>query len=343
MRMRKDGARLVSRRSVPPALVLALLLVLLSSWRPAAAETLRLAAQKTGTFTWEIEIMKARGLAERAGLELEVTELASPEATKIALAGGAADMILTDWLWVSRERALGRQLVFKPYSSAVGAVMVPAGSPIRDLADLDGKTLAVAGGPLDKSWLLLRALALRSGLDLTKRATILYGAPALLYEKTAAGAADASLTYWTYSVALEARGFRRLVGVEEVERRLGAAGPVAMVGYAFDESLARTRPGLVDHFFAIADEAKQILAASTTEWDRIAPRIGISDKAQLALYRKTYVEGIPRRSIEAEEADARVLHGVLAEIGGKDLVGPSPVLDPGTYYKDPGTSASADR
>jgi NitT/TauT family transport system substrate-binding protein len=337
MQIRESFARPLSRRGGRLALVLVLLL---GSW-PAAAETLRLAVQKTGTFAWELEIIASQRLAETAGIDIEVTELASPEATKIALAGGAADMILTDWLWVSRERSLGRRLVFKPYSTAVGAVMVPSGSSIHALADLDGKTLAVAGGPLDKSWLLLRALALRSGLDLTKRANVLYGAPALLYEKTATGAADASLTYWTYSVALEARGFRRLVGVEDVERRLGAEGPVAMVGYAFDENLVRKHPGLVDRFFEIADEAKRVLAASDTSWDRIAPRIGISDAVQLALYRKTYLEGIPRRTIEAEEADARALYTVLAEISGPDLVGPARALDPGTYYKGP--AAPADR
>lgn len=337
--MRKEAARRVSRCSAPLVVMLALLL----ACGPAAAETLRLAVQKTGTFTWELDIIRAKGLAKKAGLDLEVIELASPEATKIALAGGAADMILTDWLWVSRERALGRRVVFKPYSSAVGAVMVPSGSPIRTLADLDNKTLAVAGGPLDKSWLLLRALALRAGLDLPKRANVLYGAPALLYEKTAAGAADASLTYWTYSVALEARGFRRLVGMDEVERQLGAKGPVAMVGYVFDESLTRRYPGLVDRFFESADEAKRILATSDAIWDRIAPKLGIQDAAQLALYRKTYLEGIPRREIAEEEADARALYAVVAEIGGPDLVGPAPELDPGTFYKGSNAPASPDR
>ena len=37
--------------------------------------------------------------------------------------------------------------------------MVPENSSIRTLVDLQNKTLAVAGGPLDKSWLLLRAAA----------------------------------------------------------------------------------------------------------------------------------------------------------------------------------------
>ena len=101
-----------------------------------------------------------RARPRQAGqLSLQVVELASPEAGKIALRAGNADIIVSDWLWVSRERALGAKLTFYPYSSALGAVMVPASSPIRTLADLKGRKLAVAGGPIDKSWLLLQAVA----------------------------------------------------------------------------------------------------------------------------------------------------------------------------------------
>ncbi|MFX8980416.1 ABC transporter substrate-binding protein, partial [Acinetobacter baumannii] len=80
-------------------------------------------------------------------------ELASPEAGKIAMRAGNADIMLSDWLWVSRERARGARLTVYPYSTALGAVMVPAASPIKTLADLRGRKLGVAGGAIDKSWL----------------------------------------------------------------------------------------------------------------------------------------------------------------------------------------------
>ena len=98
--------------------------------------------------------------------QIDTIELASTEAGKIALKGGSADLMLSDWLWVARERSLGDGLVFYPSSSTLGAVMVPGQSPITEIADLKGKKLAVAGGPIDKSWLLLQALARRSGVDL---------------------------------------------------------------------------------------------------------------------------------------------------------------------------------
>ena len=114
--------------------------------------------------------------------------------------------MLSDWLWVARERSLGDKLVFYPSSSTLGAVMVPANSPIKGIADLKGKKLAVAGGPLDKSWLLLQALARRSGVDLQEQATIVYGAPPLLFEKALQGETDATLTFWNFCAGLESKG-----------------------------------------------------------------------------------------------------------------------------------------
>ena len=203
-----------------------------------AADRIRIAVQKTGTLAWELEIIKAHGLDRKAGLDLQTTELASTEAGKIALKGGSADIILSDWLWVARERALGDALVFYPYSSTLGAVMVPAQSSIRTIDDLKGKTIAVAGGPIDKSWLLLQAFARRSGLDLRKQATPVYGAPPLLSQKALQGETDATLTFWNFCAELEGKGFKRAVAMDEVMKGLGAKGAAAIVGYVFDEAWA---------------------------------------------------------------------------------------------------------
>ncbi len=161
-------------------------------------------------------MLRSRHLDAEAGLAIDTTELASTEAGKIALKGGAADVIVSDWLWVTRERALGDDLVFYPYSSALGAVMVPANSPIHDFVSLKGRKLGVAGGPLDKSWLLLQALARRSGVDLAKEAEIAYGAPPLLTQKALQGETDATLTFWNFCAELEAKGMRRAVAMNDV-------------------------------------------------------------------------------------------------------------------------------
>ena len=50
-----------------------------------AADPLRIAIQKTGTASWEIEVIKAHGLDKAANLDIETIELASTDAAKVAL------------------------------------------------------------------------------------------------------------------------------------------------------------------------------------------------------------------------------------------------------------------
>ena len=298
----------------------------------SAADTIRIAAQKTGTFAWELAIIRAHGLDKEANLALEVRELASPEAGKIALRSGDADIMISDWLWVSRERSLGAKLAFYPYSTALGAVMVPDKSPIRTLADLKGRKLAVAGGPIDKSWLLLQASLQQDGINLKSDSTIVYGAAPLVAAQMLNGDMDATVNYWNYCAALEEKGFRRIAAIQDLVEHFGAKGPVAMVGYVFDEGWANANRDRLARFIDMTRKAKQILATSDSVWDEIAKLTGAPDAATLRAYRDRYREGIPRRRIEDEEKDARVLYRVLAGIGGRDLVGPAPELDPGTFY-----------
>jgi NitT/TauT family transport system substrate-binding protein len=70
-------------------------------------------------------------------------------------------------------------------------------------------------------------------------------------------------------------------------------------------------------FLAAARQAKDILASSEAEWQRLAPRIRVTDASALAIYRQRYGEGVARRPLAEEEADARALYLVLSEIGGR--------------------------
>jgi NitT/TauT family transport system substrate-binding protein len=316
-----------------PTFVLTAVIALAAATSAAAADRIRLAVQRTGTLAWELDVIRTHGLDRKLGLAIETIELASTEAGKIALKGGSADLMLSDWLWVARERSLGDGIVFYPSSSTLGAVMVPAQSPIRAVTDLKGRKLAIAGGPLDKSWLLLQAFARRAGVDLKREATVVYGAPPLLAEKALQGETEATLTFWNFCAYLEGKGHRRAIGMDHVMKSLGAKGPIAIVGYTFDGGWAARNRSTVDRFLDAARQAKDILAGSAAEWQRLAPRIGVTDADALAIYRQRYREGMVRRPLAEEEADARALYRVLAEIGGTELVGPARELAAGTFYR----------
>ena len=299
----------------------------------AAAETLRIGVQTTGTFAWQLDVIRRHGLARSAGLDLEVSQFASVDAGKLALNSGSVDLAVVDWLWVARARALGAKLLFYPYSSAAGAIMVKADSPLHTVADLRGRTLAVAGGPIDKSWLIVQAAAIRQGINLKRETVLQYGAPPLMSQKLQEGEADANLNFWNFCADLETRGYRRIFDVRAAETALGLTGPVALIGYAFSEQFVADHAGVIDRFLAAAQKADDIMLRSDQEWLALRPIMNAGDDRTFAAYRDRTREGMPRRSITAEEADARILFGALASIGGTDLVGPSRELDPGLYYR----------
>jgi len=314
-------------------ILVALWLVVEMASTRVAAETLRIGLQTTGTFAWQLDVIRRHGLAENAGLDLKISQFASPDAGKLALNSGSVDLAVVDWLWVARARALGAKLLFYPYSSAVGAIMVKNGSPLRGISDLRGHVLAIAGGPLDKSWLIVQAAATRQGIDLKRDTTLAYGAPPLISQKLQQGEAEASLNFWNFCASLETQGYRRIFEVRDAEAALGLTEPVALIGYAFSEQFAADHRSAIDRFIAAAQKADDIMLRSDKEWDALRPLMNAGDEKTFGAYRDRTREGIPRRPIAAEEMDARTLFKALASIGGAELVGPSQELDPGLYYR----------
>jgi NitT/TauT family transport system substrate-binding protein len=224
-------------------------------------------------------------------------------------------------------------LTFIPYSSSVGALMVAADGGIRSLADLEGKRLGIAGGPLDKSWLLIQALAKeQEGLDLAEVAELVYGAPPLLAEKLKSGELDAVINYWHYAARLEAEGHRRLIDVTQAQEGLGVPADTPQLGYVFREEWANEHPDLVQAFARASRAAKVIMEESDEEWERLRALTRAEDDATLDALKRRYREGIVHGWGDQEREAAEQLYAVLAELGGEELVGSSPVLVDGTFW-----------
>ena len=302
-----------------------------------AANKIKIGVLKFGTVSWLLDTIQANGLDKAEGIELDIVPLASTQATTVGLQGGSLDVVATDWLWVSRERTNGADFTFVPFTTALGAIMVPPNSPIKTLADLKGKKLGIAGGPLDKSWLLIVAYALRTAnLDLRTETTQEYGAPPLLNERAKQGEIDAVLNFWPYAARLEAGGFKQLISLEDVVRELGAKGEVSMVGFVFSDHWADENLKAIQGFIRAAAKANELLATSNAQWDRLKPLMSANDpsftEATFEALRRRYREGIPERSSASDEADAKVLFQFLRELGGKKLVGSGTELAPGTFW-----------
>src|ERR1700722_16551610 len=146
--------------------ILAAGLALAGHARAAGRPTIRLGLVQFGTVQWIADVIRRHGLDTAHGFPLATVPLASTDAGRIAIMGGQADIVVLDWPFTAVQRGAGTKLCFAPLSSSSGGIMVRANSPIHTLADLKGKQLGVAGGPVDKSWLVVQAAARnQAGVD----------------------------------------------------------------------------------------------------------------------------------------------------------------------------------
>ena len=299
----------------------------------ADTPTLRAAVLKFGTVNWELDTILHHGLDEANGFTLDVQGVAGGAAAKVAFQGDEADVIVSDWLWVARQRAAGKDFVFIPYSKAVGGIMVPADSPVQNLSDLDGMKVGIAGGPLDKSWLILQAYAEKNNdMDLAAQTEQVFGAPPLIFGAATGGELDAAINFWHFGAKMQADGMRTLLDVAEASADLGLDPETPLLGYVVKGNLLRDNPDLVAGLAAASRGAKDILATDDAEWERLRPRMNADNDAQFAALVAGFRAGIPAPGPIDEDAAARML-GLMYDLSGEELLGGASILPDGTFLQ----------
>ncbi|MGZ8410146.1 MAG: ABC transporter substrate-binding protein [Hyphomicrobium sp.] len=329
---------IISRRALIAAgigLLAAESLARLGSGFAAFAEPrkLRVASVKFGTLAWLLETIKAEKLDEKYNVALEIIETATNQSSPVALYGGSADVVVTDWPWALRQRSMGEAVKFAPFSGALGAVVVPADSPIKTFADLKGKRFGVAGSSTDKSWLLLRAYAKKElGADLVDLVQPQYGAAPLLTEQLKDGRLDAVLNFWTFTARLEAQGFRRVISMSDVMTALDIDPQPAFVGFIWKESSEADLLPAINSLLAAAREANELLANSDAPWERLRPMMKAADDKEFAALKAGYRSGIRGYWSEADMQSAQKIMDILLAAGDAELAGKGTRFDPKAFY-----------
>ncbi len=295
---------------------------------------IRIGVQSTGTLAWELAVLQGNGQTKDRDFEIEPIPLANSEAGKIALQSGAVDIIVSDWIWVSRLRADGADFTFYPYSTTSGALVVPENSPIQHIKDLKGKRLGIAGGELDKNWLLLQALAQQEQLDLNATVQKTFGAPPLINEQLKQGRVDATLNYWHFGAKLETQGYRQLIDGKGIIKALGIGQKVPALGYVFKQSWATAHKPALKGFIQATKKAKQLLCNSEAEWKKIVPLTQADDMATQTKLRQRYCEGEVSQWGKPEQQAAERIYTILRTLSNNQLTGKSEHLQPGTFWAE---------
>ena len=294
---------------------------------------LRAAVLEIGTVNWELDVIKHHGLDHANGFDLEVTGMAGNPATRIAFQGGEADVIVADWIWVARQRADGKDFLTIPYSRAVGALLAKPESGIASLEDLKGRKIGIAGGPLDKSWLILRAYSQKAfGFDISDETEQVFGAPPLIFKAAMSGEVDAAINFWHFNAKLTAKGLVEVATVDEAGAALGLSGETPLLGYVVHGQMMRENPELVEGLAAASRRAKEILATSDAEWERLRPNMRAKTDADFQALVAGFRAGIPAVGEVNGEAASAMLK-IMSDLGGEELVGKATTLPEGLFHQ----------
>jgi NitT/TauT family transport system substrate-binding protein len=313
----------------------ALVLSLLLSANGFASEktVIRIGVQSGGTLEWELPALQDALKDQHADIQLDIQHVANAEAGKTALQSGAVDIIVSDWIWVSGLRGKGTDFTFYPYSDISGALVVPSASGIHSLQDLKGKRLGIAGGELDKNWLLLQTLAKRQlDMDLDASVEKIFAAPPLLNEYLKQGRIDAALNYWHFAVRLEAEGYRTLIDGRSILQSLGIQESVANLGFVFRQSWADQHKQALKQFLEASIQARKTLCSSDTAWQKITPLTKVDDEATQKHLRQSYCSGNIKHWGEAEQKAAGKIYALLHKQSKQALTGKSEQVQPGTFW-----------
>ncbi len=307
------------------------MLVASAAW--ADTPVLRIAAQKAGTVNWELDTIKRNGFDTANGFTLEVMDVAAGPAAQVAFQGGEVDAIVSDWIWVARQRAAGDDFIFIPYSKAVGGLMVPGDSPARTLADLKGQKIGVAGGPLDKSWMLLRAYSQQEyGFDLADETEQVFGAPPLIAEVAQNGEVGGAINFWHFLAKMKVAGMRELISVDTAAQSLGLDPETPLLGYVVRGDLRREHPEMVAGLAKASRQAKELLASDPAAWDALRPMMNAGDDEEFEALRAGFLAGTPNAA-PVDEAAAGKMLALMARLGGEDLVGTATTLPEGLFVQ----------
>lgn len=292
---------------------------------------LRAAMLASGTVNWEISTIKQSEFDRKNGFELVVQDYADNGATRVAFEGGEADTMVADWIWVAYQRAAGKDYVFIPYSLAVGGLVVKDDSGIKALPDLAGKKIGIAGGPLDKSWLILQAYAKQQyGMDLAGETEQVFGAPPLIFKSALSGETAGAINFWHFLAKMKAKGMHELVSVSDAAAALKLDPDTPLLGYVLKGDYVAAHPEIAKGLYAASRAAKDLLRSDDAVWNGLRDKMNAGDDAEFMALRDGYRAGIPSGKPIDEAAADRFLR-LMAELGGEELVGKATSLPDGLF------------
>jgi NitT/TauT family transport system substrate-binding protein len=303
-------------------------LLLAAATEPARAEIrgdggkMRLLYSLSGTNSFPPFVMQKFGLDKKYGFELQGVPQATTQSGITAIQAGGAELGTFGWNDIQRMKNAGIKVIGVAPFLRWGAdfSVVPVNSSIRTLGDLKGKKFGITSRTT-LNYIVERALTRKLyEFDLEKDATIVEGAPSLLWGLAEQGQVDATEMFNSLTPAMVTSGkFRVLAKVSDLVHQLGLPDTPFLL-YTVETSYAAAHPNNVKAFLAAYRDAVAILQTDDAIWLERGKEMKMSDEAA-ALFRKEARTDVWSTFAPDTEVNIRKTFGVLLEAAGPAILG----------------------
>ena len=211
----------------------------------------RVGTLQFGTVNWELAVI-GDGIDRRHGFTLKPLVLADKDATASPCQSGEVDLIVTDWIWVARQRRRARLHLRAVLATGRRADGRSRQEASRTIQHLQGKRLGVAGGAGRQE------LGADPGLCPARPASTCqarrhrqFAAPPMLNQLVLRGKLDAVLNFWKFNARLAAKGLVPVVTIGEDPAGARARRPAAAARLGVQRGMGGAEPrisprGLID-------------------------------------------------------------------------------------------------
>jgi NitT/TauT family transport system substrate-binding protein len=295
---------------------------------PAQAEIMgdggkmRLLYSLSGTNSFPPFVIKKFGLDKKYGFELQGVPQATTQAGITAIQAGGAELGTFGWNDIQRMTNAGIKVVGVAPFLRWGAdfSVVPVSSSIQTFGDLKGRKFGVTSRTT-LNYIVERALAQKLyKIDLEKDATIVEGAPSLLWGLAEQGQLDATEMFNSLTPSMITTGkFRVLAKVSDLVHQLGLPDTPFLL-YTVETSYAATHRSNVKAFLAAYRDAVEILRTDDAVWLERGKEMKMSEEAA-ALFRKEARTDVWTTFTPDTEANIRKTFDVLLQTAGPAILG----------------------
>ena len=298
-----------------------------------ALQTLKIGVLAFGTVNWELQAMQNNKLPLKYGIKIEIKKLASKNAVSIALQARTVDVIVSDFIWVSRQRASGADFTYYPYSKATGGLYIRPELKINSILDLKNHKIGISGGPVSKTWLIMRAYSkLKYNKDFKDIIKPVFASPPILNRKVLDSSIKGAINFWHFNAKLRSKGMIEILSMKTMLNEFGIKYDIPLIGWVFREKFALKNKELINSFLQASYETKKILNTKPDEWNKIRHLMKAKDKNTFEALIDGYKAGIPKKFSKNEKEAAKKIFNILAKVGGSKLVGKSKTLKNGTFW-----------